>query len=184
MNFFKRPFKKGLKGCLKSHMRTGLLAVAALAAACGALGNSSLQGSVLAHERLRVKNTFKSPDEVVAYYCARDASGFVWSGLLESERQAFTTWPEVPEQDSFYIAKDYKISPVKRLGADHATVGVRYAVLAIADAHGTRMPVSKPELLVEYDLKKVGGQWKIVKPAAKEISPIVLESKFPVASAP
>jgi DNA repair exonuclease SbcCD ATPase subunit len=56
------------------------------------------------HQKLRVTNDFASPNEVVAYYAARDASGFVWSGLLDVERRAFTTWSEAPAQDTFYVA--------------------------------------------------------------------------------
>jgi hypothetical protein len=158
------------------------LAALALLALSGALGTSSLQGSVLQHERLRVRNTFKTPEEVVSYYCARDASGFVWSGLLDAERKAFTVWSEAPSQDSFYVAKNYEVNPGRLEGGAHdrAVVQVRYQVTAIADAHGTKMPVPRPELVVNFDLQKIGGAWKIARPAPTEISPVVLESKFPM----
>jgi hypothetical protein len=155
--------------------------IAILSLLLGAVGSSSLQGSALAHERLRLRNTFRSPEEVVNYYCARDASGFVWSGLLDSERSAFTTWNEAPQQDSFLIAKDYQIAaPTKSsANADSAIVEVKYSLVAIGDAHGTRMPAPRSPYLVRFDLKKVAGVWKISKPDPKEISPVVLESKFP-----
>ncbi len=158
------------------------LVLSAILLIAGAMGTSSLQGSVLQHERLRVRNTFKTPEEVVSYYCARDASGFVWSGLLDAERKAFTTWGEAPSQDSFYVASDYKVNPGRLEGStkDHAVVQVRYQVTGIADAHGTKMPAPRPELVVNFDLKKVGGAWKIARPAPGEISPVVLESKFPL----
>src|SRR5262245_26186569 len=68
------------------------------------------------HQRLMIKNTFKDPAKVVEYYCARDASGFVWSGFLDIERRAFTTWDFFPEMDSFLVAKGYQIGSAKFLG--------------------------------------------------------------------
>jgi hypothetical protein len=148
-----------------------------------AAGASSVQSSVLTHERLRVRNTFKSPEEVVAYYCARDASGFVWSGLLDSERTAFTRWSEAPEVDSFYIAKSYQVHPSERIKHDNnrAAVEVSYNLLGVGDAHGTRSPPPQTEYKVVFDLSRVNGAWKIVKPDYAEIAPVVLEAKFPYA---
>jgi hypothetical protein len=157
-------------------MRT--LALFALAVGLGSL-SSSVQSSILEHERLRVRNTFKTPAEVVSYYCARDASGFVWSGLLDAERAAFTAWAEAPQQDSFYIASKYEVNPAEPATGDHASVRVRYELAGIGDAHGTRTPPPSRELSVTFDLKRVAGTWKIIKPDASEISPVVLESKFP-----
>jgi hypothetical protein len=152
----------------------------------GIWGGSSVQSSALAHERLRLRNTFKSPEEVVAYYCARDASGFVWSGLLDSERTAFTLWSDSPQQDSFYIARKYEVRPGEPASRDRntASVEVRYELAAIGDAHGTRMPPPHTDYSVRFDLKKVGGAWKILRPDYAEIAPVVLESKFPMASVP
>src|SRR5690349_9505755 len=62
-------------------------------------------GSALQHERLQLENRYKNPEEVIRYYVNRDASGFIWSGLLDSERKAFTLWKEVPNHETFYIAK-------------------------------------------------------------------------------
>jgi hypothetical protein len=164
-------------------MRHASLLASILVLVATAAGASSVQESVLSHERLRLKNTFKSPEEVVSYYCARDASGFVWSGLLDAERRAFTFWNDVPQQDSFFIARKYEVSPSQPVGhaKDHAIVEVRYEIVGVADAHGTRMPSAEPEHTVTFDLKRVGGVWKIVKPAPGEIAPVVLESKFPTA---
>jgi hypothetical protein len=146
-------------------------------------GASSVQSSVLQHERLRVRNNFKTPEEVVSYYCARDASGFVWTGLLDSERTAFTSWAEAPQVDSFYIAKSYQVHPGEKTSPDaaRATVSVSYDLAAVGDAHGTRNPPPQPSYQVQFDLKKINGAWKIVKPDYAEIAPVVLESKFPYA---
>ncbi len=133
------------------------------------------------HERLKTVNNFSRPEDVVSYYVARDASGFVWSGLLEIERTAFTTWNNVPQSDTFFIAKDYKISPA-RFGAGakqgEAMVEVQYALTAIGDGYGTRQPSSEPSRSVKFGLKKNNGRWKIVSPSSDEISPVVLENKF------
>jgi hypothetical protein len=143
-----------------------------------------VQSSLIAHERLRVRNTFKTPEEVVAYYCARDASGFVWSGFMDAERTAFTVWSDAPQQDSFFIAKKYQVHPSERIGHDpnRATVEVRYELAAIGDAYGTRVPAPRTDYKVSFDLLKVNGAWKISKPDSAEISPVVLESKFPLES--
>lgn len=152
--------------------------------ACLAAGAGSVQSSVLQHERLRIRNTFKTPEEVVSYYCARDASGFVWSGLLDAERTAFTNWADAPQVDSFYIAKSYQVHPGERLGHDpnRAAVEVSYTLLAVGDAHGTWSPPPRPDYSVTFDLIKANGVWKIVKPDYPQIAPVVLEAKFPYSS--
>ncbi|MGZ3697217.1 MAG: hypothetical protein ACXWPM_10400 [Bdellovibrionota bacterium] len=166
-------------------MRTLLifnLIVLAIGLILGGMGESSVQGKlVLEHQRLQIRNTYKNPEEVVAYYCARDASGFVWSGMLDAERRAFTLWDQAPEQDSFYIAKTYEIGR-GMIHADEAVVDVTYDVLAIGDAHGTRMPPVAPQYLVSFELKRVAGVWKIAKPDPQTLAPVVLEAKFPFAS--
>ncbi|MGK5081752.1 hypothetical protein WDW37_00480 [Bdellovibrionota bacterium FG-1] len=141
------------------------------------LSTHALAGST---EQLRVNNTFKTPDEVVAYYCARDASGFVWSGLLDAERKAFTFWKEAPNLDSFFIAKDYHLGPSEWIGHDknHVSITVHYTMLAVGDAHGTRVPLQDRDQSVVFELKRVGGVWKIEKPEASTVAPIVLESQF------
>lgn len=139
---------------------------------------SALGATTLEHQRLKFRNDFKTPAEVVEYYCARDASGFVWSGLLDLERRNFTLWKDVPQQDSFYVAKKYEVAGTT-VGTDTALVEVRYELLAIGDAHGTRMPAPSKEMRVTFEVKRVGGIWKIAKPEPSRISPVVLESKFP-----
>ncbi|MCM2321903.1 MAG: hypothetical protein NDJ90_01430 [Oligoflexia bacterium] len=134
-------------------------------------------GEPLMHERLRVKNTFTRPEEVVAYYCSRDASGFIWSGMLDAERRAFTLWEDPPQQDTFFIASKYEVLPPE-VAAGEARVQVRYLLVALGDIHGTRMPVHPEERVVTFQLKKTGGSWKIARPEAREIAPIVLDAKF------
>ena len=135
------------------------------------------------HEPLQVNNTFHSPEEVMKYYCARDASGFVWSGLLDVERRAFTLWKELPELDSFFVARDYQIVPLKIDGAE-ALIEVRYQILGIGDAHGTLMPTSPSERRVTFKLIRDQGSWKIALPEAAAIEPVVLASKFKITGLP
>ncbi|MEK6706167.1 MAG: hypothetical protein AABZ06_10290 [Bdellovibrionota bacterium] len=139
----------------------------------------------LEHEPLRFKNTFRVPEDVIRYYCARDASGFVWSGLLEIERKAFTLWKDIPQQDSFYIANKYEVMPGKFTSqrSDEAVVEVMYEVTAVGDANGTIMPLSDKEYRVTFTLRKDHGAWKISEPGPALISPVVLESKFPYQAA-
>ena len=129
------------------------------------------------HTRLKYKNDFKNPEEVVQYYCGRDASGFVWTGLLDIERKAFTLWKSIPDQDSFYIAKDYEVKKLKQTSSS-AEVAVTYHLVGIGDGNGTRMPPTKSEIKVVFNLKKDQGRWKIASPDAASMAPIILESKF------
>jgi len=151
----------------------------ALAFATIFLTRASVQSSVLEHERLRTVNPFKTPMEVVSYYTSRDASGFIWSGMLDSERRAFTTWKEAPMQDTFYIAKDYAIAPTSvKESETKVVIDVKYDLLAIGDGFGTQLPTDEKTRIVHFELVKVNNQWKISKPDARDISPVVLDTKF------
>lgn len=132
------------------------------------------------HEPLRARNSFKTPEEVVRYYCARDGEGFIWSGMLDVERSAFTLWKEAPQQDAFFIARKFDVQSARYSPSmpDRAKVEVRYDLVGISDAHGTRMPVDQSDYSVFFELKKVGAVWKIVTPDFNAIAPIVLESKI------
>lgn len=153
----------------------------------GAWGTSSVQPRTLQHERLKITNDFAKPEEVVGYYCARDASGFVWSGMLDVERRAFTNWAESPQQDTFFIASKYEVRAAEKIGhqKDQVTVEVKYEITAIGDGNGTKMPPpdKSKEHYVTFTLHRVGSTWKIFKPSPSEISPVVLDSKFPTQGA-
>lgn len=146
--------------------------------------NAWASSVVFQHERLRVKNTFESPEDVVRYYVSRDASGFVWSGLLDIERRAFTTWAEAPQVESFYVASAYEIIRDSGKRAARADVQVKYrGVRGVADAHGTLVPSKESTMTVTFRLEKIEGKWKIVSPAANQITPVVLEDRFPMQTA-
>lgn len=133
-----------------------------------------------AHEKLRVRNTFQNPEEVVRYYCNRDASGFVWSGLLEIERRAFTLWQAVPEREMMYVARSFDVAEARKQG-DRAWVDVEYDLVGMADIHGTFQPVARPpKRRVTFELRKAGTAWKIAAPDAAEITPVVVDRLFPV----
>ena len=156
-------------------LRPLLVAFGLLGALAGGYRARTAMGE---HERLRVQNTFKSPEEVIQYYCGRDASGFVWSGLLDSERRAFTTWKEAPEHENFFVARRYEIRTLEQ-NASTASVEVRYLVVGMGDANGAFVPSADPEKRVRFTLNRIDGKWKIVSPKPSEISPVVLETKFP-----
>lgn len=160
-----------------------LLAAASLAAvtlAAPAPAHSREIASLEGIQRLKIDNDFEKPEDVVQYYCARDASGFVWSGFMDLERVAFTTWQTMPQFETFYIARDYRLIKPDQPGPDprFAEIDVVYDIVAIGDGHGTRMPAPNPQHRVTYNLKLVGGRWKIVSPSANSLSPVVVESKF------
>jgi len=153
----------------------GLLAALAGGAVFG--GNTRVGGPLARHEKLRYKNTFERPEQVVEYYVARDASGFVWSGLLDIERRAFTEWRELPNLEFFYIAKQYEVFPAK-VGRTEALVEVRYDIEGLGDANGTITPVEDAarDRRVTFKLKKDGNAWKIAEPAASKIAAVVLSA--------
>ena len=134
------------------------------------------------HEPLRYKNTFDKPEDVVDYYVKRDASGFVWSGLLDCERRAFTMWSHVPRSDSFYVAKSFQVKKTKVTGT-RAKVTVRYELKGVSDGNGTFVPATQKYKDVEFTLTKFKGRWRILLPAPVQVSPVVIESKFFVSDA-
>ncbi len=158
---------------------TSVLFLATLVALPGAWTDTAR--ALEQHERLRVKNDFKNPEEVVKYYCARDASGFIWSGLLDIERRTFTEWKAIPQAESFLIANRYEITPARKIGgnADLAEVEVQYSLIGMSDAQGGMVPSTRSDHRVTFRLKRTGGRWKIISPSPEAISPIVLKSKFP-----
>jgi len=132
------------------------------------------------YRKIEFKNQYQDPQDVVRYFCERDASGFVWSGLLGIEIQEFTNWPRALGHSEFYIAKSYKIQPTTypNKNSETAFVKVIYNLLAIGNANNTRLPVNENKKIINYKLKKLNGKWKIISPAFYEIYPIVVESKF------
>lgn len=126
---------------------------------------------------LKIINDYKQPEEVLQYYCSRDAAGFVWAGMLEMERKAFTLWENTPMQDSFYVAKKYGIKTLSKT-EKVAQIEVTYDLLSMSDVHGTRVPVKEPRLKVVFELKNVGGSWKIAQPIPQTLSPVVMEQFF------
>lgn len=131
------------------------------------------------HERLRMANTFQSPKEVVQYYCSRDAQGFVWSGLLDLERSAFTLWKSVPQFETFYIARKYDVGQPERIGHDnnHVQIEVKYDLIGSGDMNGARAPASQKNYSVVFELMRIGGVWKIQSPEPGSLPPVLLESQ-------
>ncbi len=132
---------------------------------------------------LKTANDFKTPLEVVQYYCARDAAGFIWNGMTEAERKAFTLWKEAPQSESYWIADQYEITPLQTPSNDQALIEVHYTLSAQSDAHGTHLLPAQKDLRVVFVLKKIKQQWKIEKPGAGEIEPVVVGSSFPLRQA-
>jgi len=142
----------------------------------------SLHASVKTFERMKLLNTFTKPEEVIKYYCARDAQGFVWAGLLDGELKAFTLWPTAPAYDSFYVATKYEIGPPQYASAEQASVEVKYDVKAISDGHGTVVPIDNRKRNIVFELKKDRGSWKIAEPGPSSLPPVLLESFLPASS--
>jgi len=115
------------------------------------------------HEPLRLKNTFQNPEDVVRYYCARDASGFVFTGLMDSERRAFTSWKTVPDADGFFVAKKYDVRKARypTKSPDVAEVDVEYELTGQSDAHGTYNPAPSGHRTVTFSLIRQDRIWRI-----------------------
>lgn len=133
-----------------------------------------------ARAELRVTNAFQTPRQVLEHFLKRDSEGFVFSGLLESERQALTYWKESPSQDTFYVAKSHKITERKAEKEQEAAFDVDYDLVSIADAHGTLVPLARrlSKKRVMYVLRKdAQGRWKIARPEARSIVPILSQKR-------
>ena len=133
----------------------------------------------LKYQPLQLKNNYSNPEQVVQYYCGRDASGFVWTGFLDVERREFTVWEQVPQHEAFLVATQYEIKKVKET-ANRAIVRVLYNLDGMADAHQTRMPASEDRRTVEFHLRKVDGKWKIFEPLPQNLPPVILKGQFPL----
>lgn len=127
----------------------------------------------------RFRNDFETPDEVVRYYVGRDASGYVWHGLLNAEREAFTTWEFGPRNESFLVANDIEIQP-SEIESDRASIVVHYKIQNMSDGNAVRSPLVPPEdHIVTFELELNDDQWRIVSPLPHEIVPVVLASSVP-----
>ncbi|MCC7440425.1 MAG: hypothetical protein IT285_02260 [Bdellovibrionales bacterium] len=169
-------------GTLALLLAAAFLSVPAARAEAGRTPASRAEPRGLAHERLRLRNTFKSPEDVVRYFCARDASGFVFTGMLDSERRAFTLWKGVPETDAFFVATKYQVGKARypTKSPDEAEITVTYELAGVSDLHGTRSPSPQGERKVKFGLKRVNGSWRIESPEAHQISPTLLQGRFPI----
>lgn len=125
-------------------------------------------------QRLKMINDFKTAEEVVRYYCARDAAGFIWAGMIDQEVREFTVWDRAPSQDIFFLARKYEVGAAKQKGTE-AWVEVKYNVSAVSDRFSTRTPTEQANYSVQFVLKQVGKQWKIVKPDPALLAPVVVE---------
>lgn len=137
------------------------------------------------HTQLRTQNTFSTPEEVVNYYCSRDSEGFILTGMLDSERSAFTHWRESPKSDSCYISKNHRLGPTRYLNPDRtlAEIPVTYDLAGIGDADGIQLPAPRPTHQVTFRLRKIDGRWKIESPTPSALSPVVSEGTFKQRSA-
>jgi hypothetical protein len=127
------------------------------------------------HTPLRTRNDFKTPEEVVLYFCNRNAEGFLWLGLTESERKEFTLWKTVPSYDSYFLAKKFQIFPTRFLDINRVEIQVEYDLTGLSDAHGTRMPPPQLKYRVTFELKKIQKKWLILEPSSSKIMPILKE---------
>lgn len=128
---------------------------------------------------LRLSNDFKTPEALIQYYCARDAWGFFWAGMMELERATLTTWKAAHAAETFFISKSTRISKAKFEGESKATVEVRYELEGIGDGFGTRAPASEPVRKVTFQLQKIGDQWRITGPEPEKLPPVVDQAHAP-----
>ena len=166
--------------------RAPALILAPLLAALLAVVATELPSARAAEQRVaiprqRLANTFAKPEEVVEYYCSRDAAGFVWTGLLRKEVSEFTEWPEAPQHDSFLVARGYKVGRAEFIdkNGQEARVEVLYDMIGLGDAHGTWVPAIKKKERVIFELRKLDGAWRIRSPQPQSLSPVIVEGRFP-----
>lgn len=126
----------------------------------------------------RYRNDFATPDEVVRYYVGRDASGYVWHGLLDAEREAFTTWEVSPQSESFLVANIIEIEP-SEIESSKASILVRYKIQYMSDGNAILSAVPAEDRLVTFYLELSDDRWQIVSPSPSAIQPVVLASSVP-----
>jgi hypothetical protein len=132
-----------------------------------------------------VKNTFESPEAVLRHFCARDAWGFVWSGMMAAEVRALTQWKFAPQTEGFQVIQGYSFGPTQSRGPDEVLIPVTYQVLGVGQASGAFVPLDSEALqaartqVVRYRLTRVAGRWKIVSPEPTQIEPHVLVDYSP-----
>ena len=102
-----------------------------------------------------------APGEVVRQYCDFDFK----IGRISSENAAqlppLTTWEEEPGWDGVTVVAGFQIVSTK-VSQDRSSVTVRWQVLG--DFNAERVVAKQKEEIVEYQLKLVGGFWKIDSP--------------------
>lgn len=102
-----------------------------------------------------------SPAAVVAAYIEADRAGDAFSKDSTSQLLKYTTWNSLPDTHSFIVMDGYEIGEVGWTG-DEAGVHIVYKV--IGHIKDLRFVAKASEEEVDFDLKKLNGQWKIVKP--------------------
>lgn len=129
--------------------------------------------------KLKLRNDFSKPEDVIRYYTSRDAAGFVWAGMLNQEVKAFTTWPELAQHENFLVAKSFTIKPTRVFAKDRVAIDVIYNIKYMSDFEGTEFEVKTPQLIRTFILAKISEKWKIIQPSPHDASPIILESNLP-----
>jgi hypothetical protein len=122
------------------------------------------------------------PEDVVSYFVERDSAGFVWSGLDAPEVREFTNWTIRPSSESYLVATQVKIAPVRHEGKSdsQAVVDVDYHIEGMVSGMGGVTPTGNGGAYRRsFHLSKIDGKWKIVAPAASDIVPIILKDHLP-----
>ena len=102
-----------------------------------------------------------TPAEVVRQYCEFDFKiGRISTDNFEKLPPLYT-WEEEPGWDGATVVSGFKIVSTK-LAQDRAIVTVQWQVLGDFDAE--KVTAGQKEEVVEYQLKFVGGLWKIDSP--------------------
>ena len=135
--------------------------------------------------KLIVSNQFESPESVLRHYCARDAWGFIWSGMMQAELRALTQWKFAPQTEGFQVIQGYSFGTTQVVSPSEVSIPVTYQVLGVGQASGAFVPLDTEALqhartqTVRYRLRKINGRWKIVSPEPTQIEPRVLVEYSP-----
>jgi hypothetical protein len=102
-----------------------------------------------------------TPAEVVRQYCEFDFKiGRISSENFEKQPPV-TTWDEEPGWDGVEVVSSFKIVSSNQ-SEDRAVVTIKWQVLG--EFSGEKVTAGQKEEVVEYQLKLVGGLWKIDSP--------------------
>ncbi len=138
------------------------------------LAGPATAGETAPRPTLDPHKRYKTPRDAILQYTARDAHGFYWTGMLQSERQALTRWERSPQNEGAYLISRYEVGDAEVEG-DKARVTVSYHLVGVTDFNGQITPPDRYLHSVTFELGRATPQdgWRILSPAPEAVAAYV-----------